>query len=1089
MEHNIYLDFNDKSIFKKEKLEIRCNLLPNVYTKSWTEACSLINIREFDVNTVLPGKENKLKQPGVQIFNYPARLSNKDSNGVSYDWNNWPFWKYWNGLVFIDVDSKKYNGSKVNSLKWDRIEMALYDYMVTNFVDNFYFQQVSNSGKSFHFVFYVECLRTYENFLKSCKYFNTLVVEAFSSLGLKDVIEWNEVMDEHNDNPVQPLFFSRNPIRFCLPECEQRRNFGDSYFLADINLLHNQKQDIDFKNTDVSFDINEISDEIKNSSDITSITWSHDYRLRLAIALYHVFSGDYDKAWSIYRQVIPFMLKTISNHNEKELVSLFRCQFDKLGSYTISRNMLKILKRCFNIKYRIKKHFEPLKFADAQYDKVYNLNSDEYLSEVIFDIFNLPSNIVHIEAGCGVGKTYSANTLFDKVNEPDNLSTDINDIFNLESISKVKRICFITPMTSINRDNFKEEDPKYANWKIVDGNHYKNKDYLKSEYNICTTWDSFIKNEMYKDNSFECFMFDEIHSLYMYDYRTDIISKIKNAINELSGLNKKVLLLTGTPSLETKEFDCFKVKVNKELIPINANIIFYNEQYLGYLTQDIKKWMSSCSSNRFAVFTDGANFDLQEKFKQRGLDVDFLYNKQIHEDVDFANSKHDMKSQGGMFSVYGQAGINLYSKTPIRLYILNNSAMSIIQYANRFRNRENVESINVFYPIEELSSNIKSKEQRTFAEQKLVVDKLNSIFYSSVAGNPSFVLNIKFGVNMEYMNHVEDLSGRKMLQINEEKYDTFVKIDSVKFLEKQMQFIYNRLVSNYFIPNFIYLDEDVTDQWRTKYRGHFSGGLIEATNNFKKFVKMNTKTFKLYVSIQDESCKTLAKTCPESTKKKLEYIFNSLNEMEDPNIQHEERMQRVENIWKCFINGCLNRKCESVRRTDINNFADVIHIKKHLHELKDGFIVDQILKKRDEKGNMATTDICILASAYTTIFRNCQLTLKDCFMFAEEVYQEINRLAKYIDEYEWFINWDDVINNYEDARNSLTDDKMKENQLFLDYLYNKHQRGKTGGKTTGKVKANNCKTIEINGKVYSSKTEAMKKLKIGRKKLEKLINL
>ena len=66
-------------------------------------------------------------------------------------------------------------------------------------------------------------------------------------------------------------------------------------------MAHNQKQDIDFKNTDVSFDINEISDEIKNSSDITSITWSHDYRLRLAIALYHVFSGDYDKAWSIYR--------------------------------------------------------------------------------------------------------------------------------------------------------------------------------------------------------------------------------------------------------------------------------------------------------------------------------------------------------------------------------------------------------------------------------------------------------------------------------------------------------------------------------------------------------------------------------------------------------------------------------------------------------------------------------------------------------------------------------------------------------------------------------------------------------------------
>ena len=110
---------------------------------------------------------------------------------------------------------------------------------------------------------------------------------------------------------------------------------------------------------------------------------------------------------------------------------------------------------------------------------------------------------------------------------------------------------------------------------------------------------------------------------------------------------------------------------------------------------------------------------------------------------------------------------------------------------------------------------------------------------------------------------------------------------------------------------------------------------------------------------------------------------------------------------------------------------------------------------------------------------------------SEYVEALISRYSQYIDEYKWFFDFNSILQNYDDVRKTITKEKVWENQQIFDKLYNNHQRGKIGGKIGGKVKgeckANNCKSVEINGITYKSKTEAMKKLGIGRKKLDKLI--
>lgn len=1007
------------------------------WTKANSETCPVINIREFDTTSQTGLLKEQLD--ALQMFTSNYRMSND-----CMDWN------LWNGCVFVDIDTKKYTGFKSATMKWDMVENIVVEQLKLNYYQNFLFEQRSFSGNSFHIVFYFNCPKNADNFQKAAMFSQNIIRRIFQSIDLGDVIEWPGVLDTCGNKPCQALFMSVYPINF-IDENITIQPFYGEYDFSNISII---KKEIEFKNSDIKFLNNECS--IKNIEKFADAAWPHENRLRLIIVLYNFFNGNKDAAWNIYKDIIPYMVKNGNEHNESTLTRLFNSQFSKVGKYNMNKSMLDFCKANLGIKYNCAKVFEPRIIQNCNYDK--ELFIEGHLSSVINDIINESTkNIIHIEAGCGLGKTYSADIFANSLNNT--CSTNLDDLFN---ISTKKRICFITPMTSINKDNFDKEE--YAErWKVIDGDHKDNKNYIKSDFNICTTWDSFIKNDLAEEN-FEYFMFDEIHSLYMYDYRTHVISEIKKQIENIANThNKKVVLFTGTPSLEIDDFDSYNVKVDKKLVPVNCNVIFYNDQYTGWLCEDIKKWLQE-PNHRIAIFNDKSNYDEMQKLILRGVPVQFLFNKQIDDDVQFANTNHDMNGNVGMFSVYGQAGINLYSNSPVRIYVLSDNAMSIIQYANRFRNREMIESVNIVYKKENITNNIIVEEQMNSLYVKDLVDKVNKIYSATDFNKNLFLIKNTMGLINEYLDSV---NGIKIL--NEDRYKAWSLIQKTNKYEKQMQVIYNRLINNYYNVNFSYLDDDVKDAWKSKYKGHFAGAILEATKNIDNIIKWSSKNNHYYIEIDND--KNLKKNLVGEMKSNIEYIFNSLYSLSDAT-EVKDRKNYMFNTWSNFLANCISHK-DTITKSDIKNFCDILHIAKHFNDFKDNYVLYQIIKKRNtDGGKLTATSLMQIAAGYTTLFKIKELTVDECKLFADQSYTNIKHLDNIIDDYSWFINWDDVKANATVIDHNKID--MEFNQIIINYLNGKHTRGNAGGKT------NAAKKVNYKGIEYNSVTEMAQKLNISR---------
>lgn len=113
-----------------------------------------------------------------------------------------------------------------------------------------------------------------------------------------------------------------------------------------------------------------------------------------------------------------------------------------------------------------------------------------------------------------------------------------------------------------------------------------------------------------------------------------------------------------------------------------------------------------------------------------------------------------------------------------------------------------------------------------------------------------------------------------------------------------------------------------------------------------------------------------------------------------------------------------------------------------------------------------------IAAGYTTLFKIKELTLDECKLFADQSYTNIKHLDNIIDDYSWFINWDDVKANATVIDQNKID--MEFNQIIINYLNTKHTRGNAGGKT------NAAKKVNYKGIEYNSVTEMAQKLNISR---------
>ncbi len=846
---------------------------------------------------VVVTETDKDNLPWLQLFNTGSRVTID-----SLDWSGW------NGCVYSDIDSKHYY-NECKPFNVDNLFNALYEYLLLNVNYNFYCLQLSSSKTSFHILFYFDVPKTEDSFKKCSQFVRDTMREAFYNIGAKEIFDWPHVEDKCTVSPVQGMYLSSNPIQYGNSD---QPGFGSFEEIETYELRTSENK----YTSDIKADGTKLF-EFKGYTPISTPVSYKDHHQRGVI--YRTLMGVFkdkekvDAEWEKICELLPegnghtrdFYINEPGGSNR---------WFERYCNLPlVNVNMLK------EFGYSFKKLFEPVE-SQSTYkpDVVYELKEGERLSDL--DIEWDPKRFNHLFAGCSLGKTYNAKV----IGAPPEFE-DIDWIFGGWMV-KQKKVCFISPMKSINKDAFENED----RWVIVDTDHkfgviqnYGSiEDALKEETtNVCTTWESYCGYEMWK-YGFDFVIVDEIHTLYTPDYRLKSIRDLKGALEETKAIR---VIMTGTPSYELVDFDCFKIQVKKEQKKVPAEIVFYNESFQGYYMNDILEWTKD--KDHYAIlFDDHVNYKTEDQFNKYGLEC-FVFNSKYTENVNAIINAKNVISQITAFSVYGQAGINLYidKDKKVRVYIPNSNGMNIIQYANRIRNKEVIDKVVIGYKQDNISNDIIPIDPDiSYGDVSETVDQVNKIlFYQNdpIGRVHRSAILLKRGLNEEYLNKID---GKYV--INESLYAIDYRIKQVDRYEKQIQVIYDRLIQNDFEVTETYLDEDVPDLIDTRLRSNtFAGQMVRLDlDECMKEQKSGGYWFKPYDSLK--------KVCTGNLEETLESLFNQLCKIDNNGFEGAKL------AFKNYVRNCM-RHSKTVTKVDIENFERLVTVKSAWDEYYDNSLI------------------------------------------------------------------------------------------------------------------------------------------------------
>ena len=946
-----------------------------------------MNVVPLNSIDILNTKKEDL--PWLQVFNCGYRVTNDN-----LDWNTW------NGCIYIDLDTKHYY-EEVRKFNADALLKGLYDYFFYNYYTNFYCIQKSNSGTGYHIIFNFNVEKNLENYQK-CQYWCTEIVrEAFYELGAKDIINYKNVIDSCTKSPVQGMYLTNHELLF--GNFENNPWFGQFDELENIEIESKVVNNVKYINEDNTLNFT-VEGERKHNK--TKKYYEHRQRMAIYMTLVSIFND---------KQIVDQTFSEIVNesfldgeHNKKFFIiepqkDNWYNKFETYKDHFVRPYLLK------ELGYNIIEKFIPEVYSEYKSDVEYNIESNQFLGDI--EIEFKKDKINHIFAGCGFGKTTWAKKL-----------------------GKTKRVCVISPLTSINKDAFAEEN----GWLVVD-NNYKDivkhifngniYEALNSHWNICTTWESFSLYKMYQYN-FDYFIIDEIHTLYMYDYRLNSIRHLKNDFPLANGIK---VVMTGTPSYELNEFDCWKIKINKEQPKTKAEFLFYNESNTGWIYKDIKDWTKD--NNHVAIiFKDQANYKDVDSMALEGIDCD-IFNSNYKENVEYILNENNIKNNVTIFSVYGQAGINLYIdlEKKVRLYILNKNALGIIQYANRIRNKQVIDKVVIPYKKSKIDNKIVKIDTNIDIDEAMrKVDVLNSTLkpFDIFDTKQKSILLLRFGFVVDCLNRVAD-----KVELNVPNYQIYEMIKSVDDYEKQIQIIYNRLIENDFEVSYNYLNKDVKTNKSTKMRSNqLAGNIINFDFSQIKYDKEGN----IYIKPNDKLLKV-------STGNLLEILTNIFNYIKRSGGQ-------VEEVYNEAIKSIIKRK-NNITKKDLENLNTLYY----LTENWSNFYNSNFIKAMENKD---WNDIKLTTAFIRSIY-NDKMKEQDWKILSDETYLKIHNLRKVFNDYIYTI---ESLSYDNENLNIPLDDKTKE---IYTYILKEHTSGK---------KSKNTKSVTIDGVTYSSITDAAQKL-------------
>ena len=951
-----------------------------LFNKGWKYTKGGETMEVVSLPDVVVSETDKDNLPWLQLFNTGYRVTT-----ASLDWSGW------NGCVYSDIDSKHYY-NECKPFDADKLRNGLHDYLLIYYNFNYLGLQTSNSGTGYHILFYFDVEKSEENFKKCAQRVKEIVAEAFSNIGAKEIFEWPKVADNCSMSPYQGIYLTNKPW---LWGNSDQPGFGS---FEDIETYELEKERI--KVSDVQADGSKLF-ELKSYTPIIKSVSYKDHHQRWAIydALIAVFKDreKVDSEWVKIANTLPE--KNAHTHSfyldEPKRNRWFERY--KTGDY------VKVA-RLEEFGYSFTRRFEPLEAVSSYTpDIVYELKEDQRLSDI--DIKWDTNRFNHLFAGCSLGKTYNAKVIGAAPPEVDDV---IEWVFGGFAVRQQK-VCFISPMKSINKDAFENED----NWVIVDTDHKF--DVVREhgsitevlsdrKTNVCTTWESYCGYEMWR-YGFDFVIVDEIHILYTPDYRLKSIRDLKEALKKTTAIK---IIMTGTPSYELVDFDCYKIQVKKAQKKVPAEIVFFQESFQGYYMNDILEWTRD--KDHYAIlFDDHVNYKTEDLFNKYGLECT-VFNSKFTENVNSIIAAKNVISQITAFSVYGQAGINLYidPDKKVRVYIPNSNGMNIIQYSNRIRNKEVIDKVVIGYKQDNISNDIIPIDNNiSYEDIPERVDQLNKIlFYEKdpMGRAHRSAIILKQGLNDEYLDKVD---GRYV--VNESLYPIDYRIKQVDRYEKQIRVIYDRLIQNDFEVKETYLDEDVPDLVDTRLRSNtFAGQMLRLDfDQCMKEQKGGGYWFKPYPSLK--------KVCTGNLEKTFESLFNELYKMDNNGFEGAKL------AFLTYVRNCM-RHSKTVTKADIENFEQLVEIKNKWAEYYDNSLVWAVLNNTSP----------IVTALYT---RAVYKEGADWRAVADEAYPKFVKFRRTVGLAEGILDNVNGVNKLNIENDELT-------QEIYDYVRETHTRGR-----------------------------------------------
>lgn len=928
--------------------------------------------------------------PWLQLFSSGYRVTSDSIN-----------WSEWNGCVYSDIDSKHYY-NECKKFDVNKLCSALYNYLLFNVNYHFYCLQLSDSKTSFHILFYFDVPRTEESFKRCAQFVQDTMREAFYGIGAGVIYDWPKVNDGCSKSPVQGMYLTNNPIQY---GNYNQQGFGVFEDFESYELISEK----DTLVSDIRADGSKLF-EFKSFKETTDpIPYKNHYQRRTIYdALIGAF-GDKERVNKEWKDIICERLPEANGHTKDFYIK----EPNKDNWYSRhNAGTLVFINVLKPFGYSFYKEFEPSAESTLAYtpDVTYELKEGQRLSDL--NIEWDPNRINHLFAGCSLGKTYNAKEL----GKPREIEA-VDWVFG----ARQTKVCFVSPMKSINRDGFEGLN----NWFIIDGDHKKENLHqyesiqdilLKEGINICTTWESYCAYEMW-DYKFDYVIVDEVHTFYMYNYRLLSIRDMKNALRRTSGIR---IIMTGTPSYELQEFDCKKIWVTKVQNKVPAEIVFYNESFRGYYLSDLIEWVKD--KNHYAIlFDDTANYKTLDLFKSLKINCS-IFNSRFEDNVKEVLKKKNVISQISAFSVYGQAGINLYidPDKKVRVYIPNSDGIGIIQYANRIRNKEVIDRVIIGYKMDRISNSARAiNDNVDYSRVEHQVEQLNQIsFYSKdpMDKRTYSAIDLSGGLKDDYLDKVD---GKKVL--NRSLYETYYRIKEVKRYESQIQVIYERLQQNGFNVSFEYLKEDTPDPSKHKNRSNTFAGQMRRIRLDDCMIKRKNDDSYWFMPYD-----SLKKACTGNVEETIEKVFNYFY------LRSKTGFDGAKESFLSFIDLCISRK-KTIKKTDFENFALCIDIAQNWEGYYDNSLVAALM---DEKW----TEEKVTAMYVRAIVKD-----KDAVkwkMVADESYEIITKLKKIVNQYNWMFAGKDHTNQFE----TTIDDFTKE---ILKYITEQHTRGRK--EKTGKI--------------------------------------